>query len=118
MARLSGLMLPLHREDNSDGYLLGGYVETLSLEDLTEIFARAMLDRSRSNYDSAEAYRRKRDMAVRLQDGNAYVNSNENLKNIGVWTKSLSVKEARRHLDNVNICLYSSCHVSFRIIEI
>ena len=93
-------------------------METLSLEDLAEIFARAMLDRSRSNYDSAEAYRRKRDMAVRLQDGNAYVNSNENLKNIGVWTKSLSVKEARRHLDNVNIFLYSSCFMSFRLIDI
>ena len=111
-------MLPLFPADNSTGYLLGDYMETVSLEVLTETFAGAMLDRLHSDRESIEAYRKKHEMVVRLQDAKTYVNSNENLKNIDVWTKSLSVKEARRHLDNVNILLYFSCFVSFRLIDI
>ena len=114
MALLSGLMLPLHSVANSGGYLLGDYRETLSLKALTEMFARAMLDRPPSD-GSIGAYRRKNDLVACLQDGKAYVNENENSKNIEVWVKSLSVKEARRHLHNVNMFFYFSCLVSFRL---
>ena len=60
MALFSGLMLPLHSVANSGGYLLGDYRETLSLKALTEMFARAMLDRPPSD-GSIGAYRRKND---------------------------------------------------------
>ena len=112
MALLSGLMLPLHSVANSCGYLLGDYRETLSLKALTEMFSRAMLDRPPSD-GSIGAYRRKNDLVACLQDGKAYVNENENLKNIEVWIKSLSVKEERRHLNNVNLFFHSSFLVSF-----
>ena len=114
MALFSGLMLPLHSVANSGGYLLRDYRETLSLKALTEMFARAMLDRPPSDR-SIGAYRRKNDLVACLQDGKAYVNENENLKNIEVWIKSLSVKEARRHLNNVNLFFHSSFLVSFRL---
>ena len=109
MALLSDLMLPLHSVANSAGYRLGDYRETLSLKALIEIFARAMLDRPPSD-GSIGAYRRNNDLVAFLQDGKAYVNENGNSKNIEVWVKSLSVKEARRHLHNVNI--FSISHAS------